>query len=87
MPGEADDLIGKIKDCLQKEGFSYNGESIRTAVYSPETSYAQMGLFMTYMLIRLNIFKQGIQFISWLLLHNSSTSWRKGQPFQLPYFL
>ena len=51
MPGEADDLIGKIKDCLQKEGFSYNGESIRTAVYSPETSYAQMGLFMTYMLI------------------------------------
>ena len=50
-PTEGDDLLAKIKKALQKEGFTYNGENVKTARYDPSTTYGQMGLFMTYLFI------------------------------------
>ena len=50
-PGEADDLIGKMKAKIRADGYSYNGENIKTARYAEETSYAQMGFFMAYVFI------------------------------------
>ena len=50
-PDEVKDLMAKVKKALQQEGFTYNGEDVKTARYDPSTSYAQMGLFMTYLFI------------------------------------
>lgn len=49
--GEADDLVGKIKEKLSENGFTYNCEDIRTAQYDPSTNYGKMGLFAAYLFI------------------------------------
>ena len=40
-----------MKAKLRADGYSYNGENIKTARYAEETSYAQMGFFMAYVFI------------------------------------
>ena len=50
-PDEVKDLMAKVKQVLQEEGFPYNGEDVKTIRYDPSTSYGQMGLFMTYLFI------------------------------------
>ena len=49
--GEVEDLRDKIINKLKQEGFTYNGEDIRTCQYDPSTGYGQMGLFMAYVFI------------------------------------
>ena len=45
---EGDDLMGKIKAELSKQGFTYNGESVRTVAYDPSTTYGKMGFITAF---------------------------------------
>lgn len=50
-PDEVEDLLPKVKKELQKRGFTYAGENVSTARFNQETTFGQMGFFMTYLFI------------------------------------